>query len=75
MQNVMGGARINMAAMKREFARMQNDRKSITYRGFVVEQLGKRWSVVGWSKLYTSEAKAREAVDRCLDLRAMPAEV
>ena len=44
------------------------------YRGFEISGKSGRWYVKGetnWQTIYTSEAKARAAVDACLALRSI----
>jgi len=68
------GRRFNMAAMKREFEAMQKRNETFEYRGFEVSGGSGKWFVANWQSIYSSRAKALEAVDNCLNLRAMLAE-
>lgn len=64
------GRRFNMAAMRRSIVAAQ-ELNSSPYRGFEVSGGKGHWYVSDWQTIYTSEAKAKAAVDACLALREL----
>jgi len=60
-----------MVAMKREFEAMQKANEALEYKGFEIVHCAGKWSVSNWPSLYTSRVKAMEAVDNCLNFRAL----
>lgn len=66
------GRRFNMAAIKRELmAKIEASEKEASYRGFEISGNAGQWFVGSWETIYTSKQKAMDAVDNCLNLRAM----